>query len=48
MLFLNCFNIVCKDARANDLQDELWKHLFLEEEDGLKELEGLMYKHKKA
>lgn len=35
---INCFNVVCKDSRANSLQDELSKHLFLEEEDGLEPL----------
>ena len=32
---IECFNTVCKDSRANNLQDELAKHLFLEKEDGL-------------
>ena len=42
---IECFNVVCKDSRANDLQEELWKHLFLEEEDGLKELNLADHEH---
>ena len=36
---IECFNTVCKDSRANNLQDELAKHLFLEKEDGLTPLD---------